>query len=175
MAYNLQSEYLELCFKYLSFLYDFVFFACGVPVFLWNYFNHLIYQLGWCTSEPAYTEFLVILPFLTAWLLLQKITFLPFRLYETFVIEYQAGYNKMTYGTYMCYWIKGIVVYIIMYWALIMLALTLIKVCGDYLVITFGFATLVISIFMVLIYPICIAPIFNSYDELKDEEFGGIR
>mmetsp|Transcript_69671 Transcript_69671/g.96763 ORF Transcript_69671/g.96763 Transcript_69671/m.96763 type:complete len:102 (-) Transcript_69671:552-857(-) len=94
MRYNYQKEYLDLCLQYMALVYDFIFFACGVPVYLWNHFSHQIYEWGWCTSNPAWTEFLVVLLFLMVWLLLQKMIFLPFRLYETFVIEELAGYNK---------------------------------------------------------------------------------
>lgn len=51
-----------------------------------------------------------------------------------------------------------------------MLALTLIYVSGDYLILSFGLATLIISVLMVIVYPICIAPLFNDYEELKEED-----
>jgi len=56
-----------------------------------------------------------------------------------------------------------------------MLALTLIEVSEDYLILTFGLATLVISILMLIIYPNCIAPLFNDYDQLGDEEYDGLK
>lgn len=164
MAYNYRKEYMELCFKYLALIYDFLFFACGVPVFLWNYFSHVVYKWGWCTSEPAYTEYITSFFFIIVWILLQKVIFLPFRLFDTFVIEEQAGYNKTTYGTYFKQWIMGILLITILYWALIILALTLIEVSGDYLIVTFGVSTLIISILMVIIFPLCIAPIFNDFE-----------
>lgn len=51
-----------------------------------------------------------------------------------------------------------------MYWILIMFMLYLIMVSGDYLMITFGISTLVISVLMIVIYPLVIAPMFNDYD-----------
>lgn len=56
-----------------------------------------------------------------------------------------------------------------------MLALTLIYVSGDYLVLTFAVATLVISILMVMIYPLCIAPLFNDYEQLGVKDYGEFR
>jgi len=70
MDYCYRKEYLELCSKYFEMVYDFVYFACGVPVYLWNYISHVIYEWGWCASNPAYTEFVSVLFFLIAWVML---------------------------------------------------------------------------------------------------------
>jgi len=87
--YNYRTEYLEMSVKYLALVYDFIFFSCRVSVIIWDYFNVVINEWGWCASEEnyLYTEFIVAVFFLITWLLLQKIVFLPLRLYGTFVIE----------------------------------------------------------------------------------------
>lgn len=87
MAMNYRKEYLEMCVLYLALVYDFIFFSCGVPVIIWNYFNDVLVRWDACAVDPDYTEFIVVIFFLIAWLLLQKIVFLPFRLYDNFVIE----------------------------------------------------------------------------------------
>jgi len=115
----------------MALVYDFLFFAFNVPVYFWHKSNATIYAWGLCTSDPAWTECFTVLLFLTAWLIFQKIIFVVFSLYDNFVIEEQAGYNRMSKCSYFKEWVKGIVLTIILYWALVALMLTIIKLSGD--------------------------------------------
>ena len=57
-----------------------------------------------------------------------------------------------------------------MYWALVMLVLTIIKYSGDWLILVFSTTSLVISLLMLVVYPLFVSPIFNSYNELEEGE-----
>lgn len=99
----------------------------------------------------------------------QKIIFLAFSLYDNFVIEEQAGYNRMGGCDYAKQWIQGILMITILYWALCILMLTIIYFSGEYLAIVVAVATLFVMIIMIVVYPLCIAPMFNDMDELDGE------
>lgn len=53
--------------------------------------------------------------------------------------------------------------------------LTIIYFSGEYLALVVAITTAIVMILMIIVYPKCIAPMFNDLDELKEEEYDGIR
>lgn len=87
------------------------------------------------------------------------------------MIEELAGFNKMTYCVYFKQWFIGIFVALIMYWALIVLMLTIIVFTPiEYLMFVIGVATLVVSLLLLILFPACISPCFNSHKPLEEGE-----
>ncbi|KAK9910322.1 hypothetical protein M0R45_034288 [Rubus argutus] len=84
-----------------------------------------------------------------------EITNLPFSLYSTFVIEARHGFNKQTIWLFFRDMLKEF-------------ALWLFLKGGAYLAIYLWAFMLVVSLVMMTIYPILIAPLFNKFTPLPE-------
>jgi len=109
--------------------------------------------------------------FLGFYTLISIIINLPFDLYSTFIIEEKFGFNKTTVKLYFLDQLKGLALGLILG---VPLFLTLIWVM-EYFENTwwfFGWALFsTFQLFIMLIYPSFIAPIFNKFSPIEDENF----
>lgn len=95
---------------------------------------------------------------------------LPFEYYSTFVLEERFGFNRSTPGTWIADKAKEV----------LLSAVLLVVLAGPILWIIDRFpqwwwlwgliATSVIQFVLVVLYPILIAPLFNRFEPLKDED-----
>jgi len=94
---------------------------------------------------------------------------LPFDYYKQFVLEARFGFNKMTLHLFLTDLIKNTLVGLVIGLPLIWVILTLMEKSGD---LWWFYAWLVWSGFqllMLVIYPTVIAPLFNKFTPLQDE------
>ncbi len=95
---------------------------------------------------------------------------LPFSLYSTFVIEESFGFNKTTPKLWIFDQIKSILISSIFLVLMVAGLLWFMSTTGDRWWI-YGFIFVAtIQLFLVYIYPLWIAPLFNKFTELSDEE-----
>jgi STE24 endopeptidase len=91
---------------------------------------------------------------------------LPFSLYSQFVIEEKFGFNKMTLKLYFLDMLKGLVISAILFTPVILALFWFMDNTGSlWWVFAFGFYTL-FQLFIVIIYPSVIAPLFNKFTPL---------
>lgn len=98
-----------------------------------------------------------------------KIISIPLSLYRTFVIEEKFGFNKQTLRLWISDFIKGMILSIIIGGAIMTLIISMIYNISLWFLWVWG-TMFLISLIMVYIYPICIAPLFNKFIPLKDTE-----
>ncbi len=101
---------------------------------------------------------------------LSSLVSLPFDIYSTFVTEEKYGFNKTTPKVFVADYAKSLALSVIIGVPLIALVLYIFQSAGDYAwLIGFGAVT-VFSLFLQLLYPRFIMPLFNKFVPLKNEE-----
>ncbi|KAG8363308.1 hypothetical protein BUALT_Bualt19G0008700 [Buddleja alternifolia] len=116
----------------------------------------------------AENEILHTLAFLAGVMFWSQITDLPFSLYSTFVIEARHGFNKQTIWLFFRDMIKGIVLAIVISPPIVAAIIVIVQKGGPYLAIYLWAFMLVVSLVMMTIYPILIAPLFNKFTPLPE-------
>ncbi|MBN1797725.1 MAG: M48 family metallopeptidase [Spirochaetales bacterium] len=93
---------------------------------------------------------------------------LPFSLYAQFVIEERFGFNKMTPALFFFDRLKALIITVIIAAPLYFVLLWLLEVTGSWWwLLAFGFYTL-FQLFITIIYPAVIAPLFNKFTAIED-------
>lgn len=109
------------------------------------------------------------LALLTAFALISGVIELPFDYYRQFVLEAKFGFNKMTLRLYVTDMLKNAAIGIVIALPLAWIILTLMQKSGD---LWWLYAWLVWSGFqllMLVLYPTVIAPLFNKFTPLQDD------
>ncbi|RYR23904.1 hypothetical protein Ahy_B02g057392 isoform D [Arachis hypogaea] len=96
------------------------------------------------------------------------ITDLPFSLYSTFVIEARHGFNKQTIWLFFRDMIKGMLIAIVIGPPIVAAIIVIVQKGSPYLAIYLWGFMLVLSLVMMTIYPVLIAPLFNKFTPLPD-------
>jgi STE24 endopeptidase len=95
---------------------------------------------------------------------------LPFDYYHIFIIEGKYGFNTRTMKTWISDLLKSLLIMVILGSILLSLTMILIESAGG---VWWIFAWLIFLLFQILIsviYPTIIAPIFNKFTPIQDEE-----
>ena len=95
---------------------------------------------------------------------------IPFELYRTFVIEERFGFNKMTPALYVKDFFVGLIVSGVLGLPFLALLLWLMGVAGDAWWLYAWFAGVAFWLFIQFISPSVIAPLFNKFSPLENEE-----
>lgn len=95
---------------------------------------------------------------------------LPFALYRTFVVEARFGFNKMTLGLFLIDLIKQVLVSTAFGLPLLVLVLWLMTAMGEFWWLYVWLAWIAFSLVMLVLYPTFIAPLFNKFTPLGDEQ-----
>ncbi|MDR3555491.1 MAG: M48 family metallopeptidase [Syntrophobacteraceae bacterium] len=102
--------------------------------------------------------------------LIQFLAALPFDYYNTFVIEEKFGFNKSTLKLWIIDHIKGGVVGLCLFAAIFSLLLLFIE-WSPRLWWLWGFLLLsTVQLVMAVLYPVLLAPLFNKFEPLRNEE-----
>lgn len=91
---------------------------------------------------------------------------LPFGLYSTFVVEQRHGFNKQTIGLFIKDQLIATALGIVLLPPIVAAITLILKNTGPLVAIYLWFFILVVSLFMLTIYPIVIAPLFNKFTTL---------
>ncbi|XP_054271932.1 CAAX prenyl protease 1 homolog [Macrosteles quadrilineatus] len=98
------------------------------------------------------------------------ISSLPISIYHHFVLEETHGFNKQTAGFYIKDKIKGYVVSQVISMPLIAAIVWIVKAGGEYFFVYLWLFAMLITFFLLTIYPDYIAPLFDKYTPLPDGE-----
>ncbi len=108
--------------------------------------------------------------FILAFSLIGSILDLPFSVYNTFVVEQKFGFNKMTAGLFISDMFKQTLLMFVIAAPLIWVILWLMESAGT-MWWAWAWAVWVgFSVLMMWAYPTFIAPIFNKFEPMKDQE-----
>ena len=102
-------------------------------------------------------------------LLLQALLEMPFDLYRTFNIEARYGFNKMTLRLYCIDALKSLLLGVALGLPLLLGVLWLMAQMGDTWWLYVWGVWVLFNLLLLYLYPTFIAPLFNTFEPLKDE------
>ena len=94
---------------------------------------------------------------------------LPFEYYKTFVVDEKFGFNKMTPSMFFSDLVKHSLVGLALGAPILFVALWLMQGAGQYWWLYLWVIWSVFNLVMLAVYPTFIAPLFNKFSPLKDE------
>ncbi|MES2579220.1 MAG: M48 family metallopeptidase [Pseudomonadota bacterium] len=102
-------------------------------------------------------------------LLISSLIEIPFDYYKTFTIDEQFGFNKMTPAMFFSDMLKHSLVGLVLGAPILFAALWLMQGAGEYWWFYLWVVWSVFNIVMLAVYPTFIAPLFNKFTPLADE------
>ncbi|KAL0309258.1 UNVERIFIED_CONTAM: CAAX prenyl protease 1 [Sesamum radiatum] len=168
MGWNLFTLYskLAVCHCHFHFVHELVTIVMdcailyfGILPWFWKRSGEFLVYAGLNVEN----EILHTLAFLAGVMFWSQITDLPFSLYSTFVIEARHGFNKQTIWLFFRDMIKGIVLAIVIGPPIVAAIIIIVQKGGPYLAIYLWAFMLIVSLVMMTIYPVLIAPLFNKF------------
>jgi STE24 endopeptidase len=165
-AYSLDKSYFHFIHEFVTIIMDSAILYFGVLPWFWKNAESFLVSVG----LNAENEILHTLAFLAGVMIWSQITDLPFTLYSTFVIEARHGFNKQTIWLFFRDMIKGMCLSIILGPPIVAAIIVIVQKGGPYLAIYLWGFMFVLSLVMMTIYPILIAPLFNKFTPLPGGE-----
>ena len=107
---------------------------------------------------------------MAAFFLISSLIEIPFAIHRTFVIEDHFGFNKMSIKGWLIDLLKSSLISVLIGLPLIALLLWLMKEAGPWWWLWTWGVWVSFSLMLLLVYPTLIAPIFNKFKPLEDEE-----
>ncbi|HEX2331846.1 MAG TPA: M48 family metallopeptidase, partial [Burkholderiales bacterium] len=98
---------------------------------------------------------------------------LPFTLYRVFVIEERFGFNRMTWKLFVSDLAKGLAVGAVLGVPLLLVVLWLALAAGSLWWLYVWLVLVAYSLFLQMIYPAVVMPLFNKFSRLEDPALAG--
>ncbi|GMH44821.1 hypothetical protein BSKO_12773 [Bryopsis sp. KO-2023] len=136
----------------------------GFLPFAWDLSSKLVSRIGFWTDS----EIFVTLVFVFGFSMLSMVMELPWSLYGTFVLEEKHGFNKQTKGVFFGDRVKQILIGLLLGPPIIGAVVYILNNSGPYLPIYLWGFMFALGIFLMTIYPVCIAPLFNKFEPLEE-------
>ncbi|KAJ4905570.1 CAAX prenyl protease 1-like protein [Raphanus sativus] len=163
-AYSLDKSHFHFVHEFVTILMDSAILFFGFLPWFWKISGGFLPMVG---LDPE-NEILHTLSFLAGLMAWSQITDLPFSLYSTFVIESRHGFNKQTIWMFIRDMIKGILLSVILAPPILAAIIVIVQKGGPYLAIYLWAFMFILSLVMMTIYPVLIAPLFNKFTPLPD-------
>jgi STE24 endopeptidase len=163
-AYSLDKSHFHFVHAFVTIVTDATILYFRVLPWFWKKSGGLVTLAG----LNAENEILHTLAFLAGLMIWSQTTDLPFSLYSTFVIEARHGFNKQTPWLFFRDMIKGIFLSIIIGPPIVAAIIVIVQKGGPYLAIYLWAFMFGLSLVMLTIYPVLIAPLFNKFTPLPD-------
>jgi STE24 endopeptidase len=163
-AYSLDKSHFHFVHAFVTIVTDATILYFRVLPWVWKKSGGLVTLAG----LNAENEILHTLAFLAGLMIWSQTTDLPFSLYSTFVIEARHGFNKQTPWLFFRDMIKGIFLSIIIGPPIVASIIVIVQKGGPYLAIYLWAFMFGLSLVMLTIYPVLIAPLFNKFTPLPD-------
>jgi len=119
------------------------------------------WQLGFIVQGLAFFAVLAII---------SNLSYIPFGLYSTFVIEDRYGFNTRTLKLWFSDWIKSIAISAILSGFLLCLLLALLNYVRNTWWLWAWMGIGAFELIMLWAYPVVIAPLFNKFEPVSNEE-----
>lgn len=138
------------------------------------YFGYIAYLWQWSIQTAAYfnlnteSEIVVSSVFVVVSSIINFFKDLPFKVYKTFVLEEKHGFNKQTPKFFVIDQLKGLVVSQVLMVPITAAIVFIVQRGGEHFFIWLWLFTGVISLILLTIYPIFIAPLFDKYTPLEE-------
>ncbi|KAH8328892.1 hypothetical protein KR074_009902 [Drosophila pseudoananassae] len=135
----------------------------GLIAVIWNLSIQLVDHFNWNSSN----EIIVSCVFVLISNVLSTFKSLPFKIYKIFVLEETHGFNKQTAGFFIWDQIKSFLVTQVLMIPITAALIFIVQRGGDNFFIWLWMFTGIISLVLLTIYPIFIAPLFDKYTPLE--------
>ncbi|KAL9257991.1 CAAX prenyl protease 1-like protein [Drosera capensis] len=165
-AYSLDKSKFHFLHEFVSIVLEVAILGFGVLPLFWKRSGEFVQYVG---LNPE-NEIFHTLSFLAGVMIWSQVTDLPFSLYSTFVIEARHGFNKQTVRLFFLDILKSIALSILIGPPIIAALIVIVQKGGPYLAIYLWGFFFTISLVMMTIYPVLIAPLFNKFTPLPDGE-----
>ncbi|XWS32137.1 hypothetical protein CRYUN_Cryun23aG0135300 [Craigia yunnanensis] len=165
-AYSLDKSHFHFVQEFVTILMDSAILFFGILPWFWKKSGNFLPLVG----LNAENEILHTLAFLAGVMMWSQITDLPFSLYSTFVIEARHGFNKQTMWLFFRDLIKGMCLAIVLGPPIVSAIIVIVQKGGPYLAIYLWAFMFVLSLVMMTLYPVLIAPLFNKFTPLPQGE-----
>lgn len=106
--------------------------------------------------------------FVVVYYQLQTMIKIPFSVYSTFWLEARHGFNKTTPRTFVLDILKSFVLMLVFVPIILGILIPIINSGGKFLALWLWLFMFTLSIVMMTIYPVLIAPLFNKYEPLAE-------
>ncbi|KAL3624431.1 CAAX prenyl protease 1 [Castilleja foliolosa] len=163
-AYSIDKSNFHFVHEFVTILMDSAILYFGILPWFWKRAGEFLLY----ADLNAENEILHTLAFLAGVMFWSQITDLPFSLYSTFVIEARHGFNKQTIFLFFRDMIKGIALGIVIGPPIVAAIIIIVQKGGPYLAIYLWAFMLIVSLVMMTIYPVLIAPLFNKFTPLPE-------
>ncbi|CAN0884361.1 CAAX prenyl protease 1 homolog [Linum grandiflorum] len=163
-AYSLDKSYFSFVHDFVSIVLDSAILWYGVLPWVWKKSESSLVSVG----LNAENEIILTLAFLGSVMIWSQITDLPFSLYSTFVIEARHGFNKQTIWMFIRDLFKGMLLAVTLGPPIVAAIILIVQKGGPYLAIYLWAFMFVLSLVMMTIYPVLIAPLFNKFTPLPE-------
>lgn len=130
---------------------------------IWNYSGELC--IKYLKNRSEIYQSLIYLGFM---ILIGKLQSLPFELYSTFVIERKHGFNKQTLGLFVSDMIKGFLLQAILGSPFVAAFIWVVRRFGDNFYLAVWLLVFSFQMFIMLIFPTFIQPLFNKFESLPE-------
>ncbi|RRT57894.1 hypothetical protein B296_00027467 [Ensete ventricosum] len=165
-AYSIDKSCFHFIHEAVTILMDTAILYFGILPWFWKVSGNLVAYLG----LDAENEIMHTLSFLAGVMIWSQITDLPFSVYSTFIIEARHGFNKQTIWLFFRDMFKGICLSILLGPPIVTAIIFIVQKGGPYLAIYLWAFMFALSLVMMTLYPILIAPLFNKFTPLPDGE-----
>jgi len=164
-AYGLDKSTFGFIESSIDMVLDTGLLLVGFMPYLWDTAERVAEKMG---VDPATSEVRVSLIFFLLNYIISDIYHIPFSLYRTFVIEEKHGFNKMTMKLYITDKIKGYVLTTVLGGLFLGAVIWVIRWGGELFYLYAWLFSTAVMLFMMTIYPVLIAPLFNKYEALPE-------
>uniref|UniRef100_A0A7C8YH37 CAAX prenyl protease n=1 Tax=Opuntia streptacantha TaxID=393608 RepID=A0A7C8YH37_OPUST len=165
-AYSIDKSRFHFVHEFVTIVLDSGILYFGILPWFWKMSGEFLAYTG----LNAENEIWHTLAFLAGVMIWSQITDLPFSLYSTFVIEARHGFNKQTIWLFFKDMLKSIILAILIGPPIVAAIIVIVQKGGPYLAIYLWGFMFVLSIVMMTIYPVLIAPLFNKFTPLPEGE-----
>lgn len=160
--YSLDKERFGFVSAIWSAMENSIILLFNLIVVFWNISGHIAESWGYNS------EIIQSLVFILLTIMIDTVMNMPWKMYDTFIIEEKHGFNKQTFGFFVKDQIKKLILSMAMGLPLITALIWIIKAGGDYFFFFVWVFLLVFTLFFATIYPEFIAPLFDKYTPLKE-------
>ncbi len=173
VKYGLRKATFGVLRDWFGFIQMWTFYLLGYYPYLWDLCLACVSKYFSQKSDLSiemYTSY----SFILISYLIGRVISLPFSLYSTFVIEEEHGFNQTTPTTYITDIVKEFAL-VVLFSPVVSGMVFIIRISGPYFFFYLWLFVLVVQVFMMTIYPVLIAPLFNDYQPLEPEAFGNLK
>nr|KAJ0191992.1 hypothetical protein LSAT_V11C800394800 [Lactuca sativa] len=149
---------------FVTILMDSAILLYGVLPWFWKKSCDTLESIGFDSENEMYHT----LAFLAGVMIWSQLTNLPFSLYSTFLIEERHSFNKQTILLFFRDMIKSMFLAVVIGPPVVVAIILIVHKGGPYLAIYLWGFMFVLSLVMMTIYLVLIAPLFNKFTPLPD-------